>query len=448
MNQNDTIVARATPIGYSSIGVVRLSGPSAISILKQIFIPKNNLKEFEPNCVYYGSIVDIKERESIDEVLVAVFKKPLSYTGEDVVEISCHGNPLIIDRIIKIFIALGARIAQRGEFTRRALINGKIDLLQAEAVQDIVFAPCEQARRIATDQLRGKLSEKIFGFKAKLIDIMTIIEANIDFSEDEPLGYDLAQIMTEIQNCISEIDMLLASSNTGLKVKEGYKLVIIGRANVGKSTLFNKLIGYDRVIVHKKPGTTRDYIEEGIELEGLYLRLFDTAGTLFSPQGPDTIAYQRTKELIKDADFILLMFDGSDYMNEQDIELYNLTKNKEKIIIVNKIDLNLRLDNNEILTDSVKLSAKTGKNVELLRQMIKHRLVSNLPKVDILLTRQRHIQALKDVRGYLTNFLHSATLDTRAFELHSALDVIGELTGKVMRKDILDRIFEEFCIGK
>ncbi len=448
MSLNDTIVACATPAGYSSIGVIRISGDQTLSLVKKIFVSRQKIQDFETNHAYYGNIIDPDNNDVIDKIIATFYLTPHSYTGEDVVELSCHGNPLIIDRITKILTGMGARIAQRGEFTKRALLNGKIDLLQAEAVLDTVNAPCNEARKLAITQYEGKLSDKIYELRSKIVDLLSFVEANIDFPEEEDIQNSDIGIEEGLKSIIEEIDELLKGAEIGVKIKEGYKVLITGRTNAGKSTLFNKLVGYDRAIIHEEPGTTRDYIEDRIEVSGLYLCLFDTAGIFNTAAGPDKIAQDRTISLVEQADLILLMFDGSEPMNEEDLYLYNLTKDKDKILIVNKIDINIRLNESEILCDSIKMSAKTGKNIDLLIQNIKSKLLPKFDNKQILLTRQRHIGALKNAKEYFIRAQKAYSPETIAFELHAALDVIGELTGKVMRKEILDRIFEEFCIGK
>lgn len=448
MSLNDTIVACATPAGYSSIAVIRISGKQAIQLANKIFQPGETVQTVHSNHSYYGTIIEPDSNAVIDKVLTTFFFAPHSYTGEDVVELSCHGNPLIVEHIINILMHAGARIAQRGEFTKRALLNGKIDLLQAEAVVDTVYAPCDEARTLAIAQYEGKLSQKMYVFRAKIVDLLTVIEAYLDFSEEEDIQLNTVQLTHDVEAIIAEIDTLLHGAEIGVKIKEGYKTLILGRANVGKSTLFNRLLGYDRVIVHEKPGTTRDYIEEGVELSGLYLRLIDTAGFFTTAAGTDKIAQERSAQLIEQADLILLMFDGSEPMNEQDVYLYDLAKDKTKVLIVNKIDLNMQLHDSKILSDSVKVSAKINKNIDLLKQAIKNLLVPQCERKNILLTRQRHIDALTKIKYYLHNSLEAQTLDAKAYDLHAALEVIGELTGQVTRKDIIDKIFEEFCIGK
>ncbi|MCK4755776.1 tRNA uridine-5-carboxymethylaminomethyl(34) synthesis GTPase MnmE, partial [candidate division WOR-3 bacterium] len=445
MSLNDTIVACATPAGYSSIGVIRISGDQTLSLVKKIFVSRQKIQDFETNHAYYGNIIDPDNNDVIDKIIATFYLTPHSYTGEDVVELSCHGNPLIIDRITKILTSMGARIAQRGEFTKRALLNGKIDLLQAEAVLDTVNAPCNEARKLAITQYEGKLSDKIYELRSKVVDLLSFVEANIDFPEEEDIQNSDIGIEGGLKSIIEEIDELLKGAEIGVKIKEGYKVLITGRTNVGKSTLFNKLVGYDRAIIHEEPGTTRDYIEDRIEVSGLYLCLFDTAGIFNTAAGPDKIAQDRTISLVEQSDLILLMFDGSEPMNEEDLYLYNLTKDKDKILIVNKIDINMLLNESEILCDSIKISAKTGKNIDLLIQNIKSKLLPKFDNKQILLTRQRHIDTLKNAKEYFIRAQKAYSPETIAFELHAALDVIGELTGKIMRKEILDRIFEEFC---
>jgi tRNA modification GTPase len=448
MNPNDTIVACITPSGYSSIAVIRLSGDQSIPLLHKVFKPVKPAGPYSSNQVYYGHVFDPESRGEIDTALAVMFKSPNSYTGEDVVEFSCHGNPMIVDRIIRTLLDLGARIAQRGEFTRRALVNGKIDLIQAEAVVDTIYAPCDDARRLALLQYEGKLSEKVYGIRSKIVDALFLVEAEIDFPEEEDVKYSASRVAENLNMIISEVDELLKGASIGLKIRTGYRVLIAGRSNVGKSTLFNRIVGHERAIVHEAPGTTRDFLEEGVEIRGLRVLLYDTAGILSRATGPDEIAQQRTKELLHSADLIILMFDGSEPMNEEDVHLYNLVKHQPRLLVVNKIDLNVRLSSGLILSDSIKISAKTGKNTDSLQDKIRHTLLPETTPQDVMITRHRHIDALTRARRYLVDAKNAPTAETAAYEMHSALDVIGELTGQVLRKDILDRIFDEFCIGK
>ncbi len=458
MSLRDTIVACATPTGYSGLAVIRLSGPDAVSITTRFFIFADASKPVASNHAYYGRIIDPRDPEKcvIDWAVAIFFIAPHSYTGEDAVEISCHGNPLIVDRIITIAVSQGAQPAEPGEFTRRALLNGRIDLIQAEAVLDMVHAQCDEARRLAIVQYEGALSQKAREWRSVITDLLVLVEAHIDFPDEEDVVYEQKQVNFQVQKLLAEIDALLASAKTGIKIKEGYRVAIAGRVNVGKSTLFNRLLGYERAIVHETPGTTRDYIEEGVEIRGLFLRLTDTAGVMNDAEisDVDKLSIDRARQVLDQADLVLMMFDGTEPLNEHDIQLYNLIKDRPKILVINKTDLNIKLREGDMLSDSIKLSAKTGDNLDRLRDAIRKYLSADrksgpMLRKDLMLTRHRHIHALKEVRKYLLGVIENNAPDTVAFELHSALEMIGELTGqRVMRKEILDRIFEEFCVGK
>ena len=387
----------------------------------------------------------------IDKVIVTFHRHPYSYTGEDVVEISCHGNPLIIDRIISALISKGIRLAERGEFTKRALLNNKIDLLQAEAVLDTVFSPCDEARKLAIAQYEGRLSEIVTSLSKRITGVIVLAETQIDFSEEEDINdqVERTRLITNLESLQEELSSILKGAQIGIKMKQGYRVLIMGRSNVGKSTLFNRLVGYDRALIHHEPGTTRDYLEEKIEISGLLIRLFDTAGLLNKPHGPDEIAQDRSRQLIEQADLILLMFDGSEPMNEQDVYLYDLTREKRSIAIVNKVDLNVQLVESTMLSDSLKLSAKTGKNIESLIAKIKSVLIPELLPADRpLITKQRHMQIFQRVYECIQRSIHSSSPEVIAFEAKEALQHLGSLTGETLGTDVLDRIFDEFCIGK
>jgi tRNA modification GTPase len=450
-NPNDTIVACATPEGYSSIGVIRVSGDRAEAVVRRIFKPGYAETKFESHRAYFGDIIDQASGKVIDKVITTFHKKPYSYTGEDVVEISCHGNPLIIDRIINELIAQGIRLADRGEFTKRALLNGKIDLLQAEAVLDTVYSPCEEVRKLAIAQYEGKLSDTVRHIRRKLEDILVVTEAQIDFGDEEDVQgrTQTTRSMDDLRSLKAEIETILQHAEIGIKMKKGYRVLIMGRANVGKSTLFNRLVGYERALIHPDPGTTRDFLEEHIEISGLLIRLFDTAGILNKPYGPDQLAQERSGQLIEQSDLIVLLFDCSEPMNEQDVYLYNLTKEKTTIAVVNKVDLNVQLNESVLLSDSIKISAKTGKNMDVLLARIRALLLPVVyPSDDCLITKQRHMQVFRDVLACVQRSLDTASAEMIAFEVKSALHALGTLTGDSLDINVLDRIFEEFCIGK
>lgn len=445
--ERDTIVAPATPAGYSGLAVIRVGGEKCRSIAARVFMPSEKITGFEANRAYAGKIVDPGIGETIDEAVAVFFFAPRSYTGEDLVEISVHGNPLVVDRVLKLFIGFGARLAGRGEFTRRALLNNKLDLIQAEAVLDTINATCDQARQIAIFQYEGRLSERIRRLQASITDLLSTVEANIDFPE-EGFRFEPDKFTGRIKIVRDEIDDLLANADSGVKIREGYRVAIIGRANVGKSTLFNRLLGYDRAIVHKEPGTTRDYIEEGMTIDGLYLRLTDTAGFLTAAGGADQIAGDRTRQLTAEADLLVKVFDGSEPLNGHDLQLLGVEPKTPAILVVNKIDLNRELGDRDCLSDALKISAKTGENLALLKTRIAESLRPKAARGDLLLTRSRHISALREALTCLEQTLIAPHAEMAAFELHAARDALGELTGQVLRKEILDKIFDEFCVGK
>jgi tRNA modification GTPase len=450
-NPNDTIVACATPEGYASIGVIRVSGEQAEQTVKKVFRTKHGVRSFESHRAYFGDIVDPKDNTIIDKVIVTFHKHPFSYTGEDVIEISCHGNPLIIDRIIGALITQGTRIAEKGEFTKRALLNNKIDLLQAEAVLDTVYSPCDEARKLAIAQYEGRLSNTVDSLSEKITNIVVLAETQIDFSEEDDIDgrRGSERLLINLTQLEEEVSSILKGAEIGIKMKHGYRVLIMGRSNVGKSTLFNRLVGYDRALIHHAPGTTRDYLEERIELSGLLIRLFDTAGLLNEPHGPDEIAQNRSKQLIEQADLIVLLFDGSEPMNEQDVYLYNLTRDKNTVSVVNKVDLNVRLVESTMLSDSLKLSAKTGKNIDALISRIRSILLPGFhPSERPLITKQRHMQIFQSVHECVKRGITSRAPEVIAFEAKEALQHLGSLTGETLGVDVLDRIFEEFCIGK
>jgi tRNA modification GTPase len=448
-NGRVTIVAPATPTGYSGLAVIRISGEKAWPIATRIFVPIETVDKFQANRAYHGRIVTPEKEETVDDAVVIFFLAPRSYTGEDLVEISTHGNPLIVERIVKLCTGLGARIAGRGEFTRRALLNNKFDLLQAEAVLDIINAPSDDTRRLALAQYEGRLSEVIRGLQSAVVGLLSLVEAAIDFPEEEVTRYDSDKITGDIRGLATEIDSLLDGAEAGVKAKAGYRVVILGRTNVGKSTIFNRLLGFDRAIVHDTPGTTRDYLEEGIQIGGLFVRLTDTAGFLPKPTGAERLAGDRSQQMAGDADLVILVFDGSEPLNDQDFQLFGQTQGLEKVLVINKIDLNLKLKEGDFLADALKLSARTGENISALRTKIAEALKPVRPRGDLLLTRTRHVQTLRDIR-LLLNQAQAEIInpETLAFELHAVQDRLGELTGQVLRREILDKIFDEFCIGK
>ncbi len=451
--RSDTIVALSTPYGISAIGVIRLSGSSALNIADRLFAGRVQLYNVPSHTTHHGTIVVPETKEPIDEVLIALFRAPNSYTGEDLVEISCHGNPNIIDSIIKTAVNVGARMATEGEFTRRALLNGKIDLIQAEATLDLIVAQGTWAQRNAYLQLVGKFSQKMKEITDALVNVLTQVEANLDFPEDEEW-----QDMTGIKDAIKKINVDIAnflnSGEEGIVMREGQKIAIVGKPNVGKSSLFNRLLGIDRVIVAETPGTTRDFIEENLIVKDLRFRLIDTAGLGWAKDQIEEQGMTRTRKVIMAAQLLLVLFDAADEINEHDLTILKATNKKKRLIIFNKCDLPPRLEKQKILrltsnlTGQMEVSARTGAGIEELKEMIFKILSKPAASNGYIITRRRHLEALKRANEALTRASTENFNETIALELRTALDALGDLTGKVTAEDILNKIFAEFCIGK
>lgn len=454
---NDDIVAIATPLGYSAIGVIRLSGPNAIKIAKRIFVPSKKNKDLEKvstHTLHYGTVV--YNGELIDEVLLAIYKAPHSYTGENMVEIFTHGSPLILEEVLKILIREGARIAERGEFTKRAFLNGKIDLLQAESINEIIRAESKVSLKTALSKLRGEISNSIKDLKSKIEYLRAYLEASIDFPEDveEREWKEWLKDLNEIKKSIEE---MLKKAEKGEWIKEGYRVILVGRPNVGKSSLFNALMKEDRAIVTPIPGTTRDYIEGELYLSGFLIKIYDTAGLGIPKDILDKLGMERTEKILESSNLILFVIDGSKILTEEEINLYEKIKNyknKRIIIVINKIDLPIKVDlsvfSNEV--EKVFVSAKSGEGIsELERVLEKH--ITSRELEDVVFLNIYHRQELEkaltlceEALKILKNTPHS--LDVLASIFYDIEKALGNILGEEVSLDITDRIFSNFCIGK
>ena len=452
LKSSDTIIASATPCGISALGVVRLTGPEAIDITDRLFRGKARLSTVASHTVHHGLVLRPETREPIDEVLVTVFRGPNSYTGEDLVEISCHGNPYLLDLVTKTAIECGARLARQGEFSRRALLNGKLDLVQAEAVLDLATARGEWARKNAFQQLTGVLSRRVRETADLLTALLMQVEANLDFPEDE-VWQELPALRTNIKNMIGQLTQLLAGADAGLVLREGPRVVIVGRPNVGKSSLFNQIVGQDRVIVTELPGTTRDYVEENVRIGDHHFRIVDTAGLGWPGNEIESAGIQKTKELVEQAQLLLVIFDLSRPASQADYDLADKVEGKRLVLVFNKSDLPRVLDRYSVIRRSpggkdLEVSAKTGAGIEDLKKEIVNQFTGLRPAEGFLITRRRHIDALEKTRAALTRAIDQEYYETMAVELRVALDALGELVGKATPEDVLNRIFAEFCVGK
>lgn len=459
-----TIAAVATPLGEGGIGIVRLSGTKAVEIANKMFRTQSgqsvqNLKSYQ---MRYGKVMQPKSGKIIDEALVLVMHGPHSYTGEDVVEIQCHGGIVVVGEVLSLALDLGAKMAEPGEFTKRAFLNGRIDLSQAEAVIDIVKAPTKLGLEVAVDQLEGSLSKRVEKIKERLYDLIVKVEASIDFPEDDLPEIEITDMQESIAKALNEFEELLATADDGRIIREGLKTVITGKPNVGKSSLLNTLLDEKRALVSDIPGTTRDTIEEVINLQGIPLRLIDTAGIRQSDDYVEQLGVARSLDLLKDADLILHVLDRSVVLTEEDFQVLERTAQMRRLILVNKVDLESMWNLSELgdlegapvleislLHDSQKVVDELSKVILDFVQM------GSLESSDhsrALVTRARHKKALSEAKEALREALvtleNGLPLDLIAVDLYASLEHLGEITGETVRENILDRIFAQFCIGK
>jgi len=441
----DTIAAISTPIGEGALAVIRLSGAAALSVLDKVFRSGAVRENFEPRRVYFGQIHDGVAK--IDEVLATFFQGPASYTGEDVVEISCHGGVLVSRRILDLVLSAGTRIAEPGEFTQRAFLNGKMDLTQAEAVMDLIRAQTELALRAANEQLAGHLGREVSDIRELLLTVLAHVEAYIDFPDEEIDPDTGAALRERIWTLEQRLDRLLATADQGRVLRHGLRTVIYGAANVGKSSLLNLLLGYDRAIVTDIPGTTRDTIEEVINIRGIPVRLIDTAGARESVDLVETEGIRRTHYELEKADLVLHVVDSSRPRSEQ-----RLIERGKGVLILNKTDLGVHSDWFKI--EGIRFSCTERIGLEELSQAIwEHVMGGAVELADVRVAiNARHQAALQNARQLLEmgrrSLEEGKSPEFISIELRAALDAVGEVIGKLDTEDLLGRIFSEFCIGK
>jgi tRNA modification GTPase len=445
MTYTDTIAAISTPVGEGALAVIRLSGAAALSVMGRVFRSRTVRENPEPRRVYFGQIHDGSAK--IDEVFATFFRGPASYTGEDVVEISCHGGVLVSRRILDLVLSAGARMADPGEFTQRAFLNGKMDLTQAEAVMDLIRAQTELALRAANEQLAGHLGREVSDVRELLLTVLAHLEAYIDFP-DEEIDPDTGTILRErIWMLEQRLDRLLATADQGRVLRHGLRTVIYGAPNVGKSSLLNLLLGYDRAIVTDIPGTTRDTIEEVINIRGIPVRLIDTAGARESSDRVETEGIRRTSHELEKADLVIHMVDSSLPRFEQ-----QLIDPGKGIVLLNKTDLGVHSDWLKI--DGIRFSCTERTGFEDLNQAIWEHVMGGAVKLaDVRVAiNARHQAALQNARRLLEtgrqSLVERKSPEFISIELRAALDAIGEVVGKMDTEDLLGKIFSEFCIGK
>ena len=451
----DTIVALSTPPGRSGIGVIRLSGENALELTRSLL--REPGFDPEPNRVILKGIFDPETREVIDRALVTFFKSPHSYTGEDVVELSCHGSPPLLLRILDSLLFFGARTADPGEFTMRAFTNGRLSLTQAEAVRDLIEAQTHAAVRQAARQLGGELSARLQPIKDTLLKIIVPLESSLEFVEDD-LPDDIAHDILEKLSALSlKVDEMADSFRRGRLLKEGLRVALVGRPNVGKSSLFNKLLSSDRSIVTEIPGTTRDTISEVINLEGIPVLITDTAGVRSSPDRIEQLGIERTRRAVADADLIIAVLDGSQPLSDEDKKIVDEAAESFCILALNKSDLeSFCINNARQLADNlvlVPISAKSGDGLETLcAEIIKPFSANYLDDNSFVITNARHYDLLRRTSGALHAsgelILQGASEELVLARLYEALRFLDEITGETTPEAILSQIFSSFCIGK
>ena len=457
---NDTIAAIATPIGEGGIGIVRVSGPSAKEMGQKILVnrKKGFFSDIKVRKVYHGLVINPVNQQPVDEVIFFFLKGPKSFTGEDTLEVQAHGGTFILSKILDIVLRHGARLAEPGEFTQRAFMNGRIDLVQAESIIDLIRAKTDKAHELALSQLTGKTSELIFQIEKDLYQILVTIEAALDFPEDDIPKIQKDQLHSQASLALHKLNSLLNGVDEGLKIREGIKLVIVGRPNVGKSSFLNELVQEEKAIVTEIPGTTRDIIEAPFQLRGVPIRLIDTAGLRETENVIEQIGIAKTEQSIGQADLIILVLDGSQPLTAEDEQVINKIKNRPVLVLINKTDLPQVIQKKDLpwfdQNRIIEISLLTKEGLDL----VEGRIVELVGLGEIsyddrpFLSRVRHKQALEQSVAALNDFISGLTLgrseDLLAVDLRSSLNSLGIISGKNVSDEVIRGIFEQFCIGK
>lgn len=459
MSEFDTIAAIATALGEGSISVIRVSGPEAFLVVDKIFKGAQKLSTVDTHTMNYGNIVDPETGERVDEVFCAVFQGPRSYTGEHVVEIQGHGGIVAVQRVMRLVLNHGARLAEPGEFTKRAFLNGRIDLSQAEAVIDVIRSKTDAAMKVAFQQVEGVLSKKIRELRQTMVEMLAHIEVTIDYPEHDVEDVTIRHVIEQGEGVLTKIDDLLAGATTGKILREGLKTVIIGKPNVGKSSMLNTLSRTNRAIVTDIPGTTRDILEEHINLRGIPLQIIDTAGIRETEDVVEKLGVERSRSALEQADLVLFMVDASRPLEDVDRELISMVIPYPTILIMNKLDLPRAVDMDELrerVGDKkiVETSVATGEGIALLEAAVEDLFLSGgvAGKESTYVSNARHVALLEKAKREMSEAIDSAkmgmTLDLVAVDISNTWMSLGEVVGEAVHEDLLDQIFSQFCLGK
>ncbi|WP_150844918.1 MULTISPECIES: tRNA uridine-5-carboxymethylaminomethyl(34) synthesis GTPase MnmE [unclassified Clostridium] len=458
MKDFDTIGAISTSIGEGGIAIVRISGDKAKDVVEKIFQAKNgqSIKDMKSYTMKYGYIID-ENNNHIDEVIVSFMKGPRSFTAEDTIEINCHGGVVATNKVLEQVIKQGVRIAEPGEFTKRAFLNGRIDLSQAEAVIDIINAKTDLSMKSALMQSEGLISKEIRGLREKLLSTIAHIEATVDYPEDDLEEVTSEMAIRDLDIIKKEIKEFIETAEEGKILREGLSTVIVGKPNVGKSSLLNALTKENRAIVTDIPGTTRDVIEEYINISGIPIKIIDTAGIRETDDVVEKIGVERSRAKINDADLIILILDSSNELTEEDKEIINHISNKKYMILLNKSDLNSKITQKDLeninCTNIYSISAKTGEGIDEVRTAIKDMFFKGeISTNNVIITNTRHKEALlrayECIESAINTLNYTFAIDLASIDIRNAWTFLGEITGDSLEENIIDKIFKDFCLGK
>ena len=456
----DTITSISTPMGEGAIGIVRLSGPEAVEIGDKLYKGKKKLKDVPSHTINYGHIIDPETDEVVEEVMISVLRAPKTFTREDIIEINCHGGILTINRILELTMTHGARMAEPGEYTKRAFLNGRIDLSQAEAVMDFIRSKTDRASKVAMNQIEGRLSDLIKRQRQSILEILAQVEVNIDYPEyDDVEDATTEFLLAQSKKIKNEIDQLLETGTQGKIMREGLSTVIVGKPNVGKSSMLNNLIQDNKAIVTEVAGTTRDVLEEYVNVRGVPLRLVDTAGIRDTEDIVEKIGVERSRKALSEADLILFVLNNNEPLTEEDRTLYEVIKNEDAIVIVNKTDLERRLDIEEVKTmigntPLIQTSMLKQEGIDELELQIRDLFFGGeVQNQDMTyVSNSRHISLLKQARQTIQDAIDAAEagipMDMVQIDLTRTWEILGEIIGESASDELINQLFSQFCLGK
>ena len=460
MLQQDTIAALVTAVGESSVGIIRISGPEAVKIADKIYQGKSDLLSADTHTIHYGYVYDWRNDKKIDEALFMLMRGPRSFTGEDVVEVQCHGGMVVLKQVLQLILLSGARLAEQGEYSKRAFLNGRLDLAQAESIMDIVQAKTDKGVDLALSQLQGTLSGMVKTLRADLLELIAFIQADIDYPDDDIERLTAEEQQQRVVNLKTQVANVLQNAQKGKMIRDGLKVVIAGKPNVGKSSLLNALLGQERAIVTDIPGTTRDVIEEYINLNGIPLKIVDTAGIRETDNVVEQIGVDKAQQFMKTADLVLYVVDAVQGLTEQDTLMMEDIQNQPVIYLLNKSDVGISDEIRAQLKEAIgeapvlEISARDKIGLEQLEEKITDLFFAGTLEVsnDIMVTNVRHIQILEEsiahMDGFLNGIMLGLSVDFLVIDLQNAWEKLGKITGETVEEDLLDQIFSKFCLGK